>query len=549
MIHFGLFSYECLLRDKIVFSKEEVASLFPQILDCSESVLCFGLVQCARSLLPVGQGLSFHFVHLTIQEFLAALHLVTLPNEEKLKVCETHAASNRFAMVWRFVFGLGCQKEGSYSRKVVCLDSEVVNRFSNLKYDYSQVRLMHCHCSLESLSSAVCYKIAKQMNGKFKLGHSRSIAATPFDCLAVFHVLHHTSHCSDMEIVLSDCGLTDKLLKKLTDILSSASGDLQITKLFLYSNKISNIGITDLFSQASASFSSLELLDLSSNSITNIPQLFSSCNSLLDLSLSSNPLGVSGIQSLETAVQAGVLVNLKSLYLSNTLTVDCDINGALLATLSLSIASHCPQLNILDLSSNNLGVPGASALRGLFISNMSALGLNENTPSTNADTAIFSVSAVPHNPYSYNQLVAVLHIVLNLSNTNINAEAVASLNISSKLSCNCTLDLSNNPLGYDGLLAIFRMLRSETCPITELDLGNTDLTTPVNTESQYHNTQLPKTSSVLNLGPVVENSILTVLFLYNDNFSGDRFIVLAECVRVCQSLESLYCLSCSLTSK
>ena len=109
-------------------------------------------------------------------------------------------------------------------------------------------------------------------------------------------------------------------------------------------------------------------------------------------------------------------------------------------------------------------------------------------------------------------------------------------------------DLSNNPLGYDGLLAIFKMLRSETCPITSLHLDNTDLTTPVNTESQYHNIQLPNTSNVVNLGPVFDSSRLTFLNLSNNNFSGDRVLILAECVRVCKSLEWLYCRGCSLTS-
>ena len=505
------FSYECLLRDQIVFSEEEIASLFPQILDCSKRVLCFGLLQCARSLLPVGQGLSFHFVHLTIQEFLAALHLVTLPNEEKLKVCEAYARSDRFALVWRFLFGLGCQKEGSYSTRVICLDDRVVDRFTNLKYDYSHVKLMHCHCSLESLSDIVCYKIAKQINGKFKLGHSLSMAATPFDCLAVFHVLHHTSYCFDVEIMLSDCGLTDKLIKKLTDILFSASGGLQVTKLSLDSNKLSDISISDLFSQASASFLSLKWLDLSNNSITNISQVFLSCNSLLDLFLSNNPLGVSGIQSLETAVQAGVLGNLGILLLSNTLTDDADINGALLATLSQSIASHCPHLRVLNLSRNNLGVPGASALSGLFTSDW-------------------------------------LILFLDLSSANINAEALVAFKIFGKPSFDCTLDLSNNPLGYDGLLAIFRMLRSETCPITELDLNNTGLNIPVNTESQCHNTLLPHTSSILNLGPVLENSRLTRLHLSRNDLSGAKVYILAECVRVCQSLQYFFCWKCSLTS-
>ena len=558
------FAYECLSQDKIVFSEKEIAHLFPQILDSSDKLLCFGLLQCARSLLPVGQGLSFHFVHLTIQEFLAALHFVTLPSEEKLKACEAYSESSRFTMVWRFVFGLGCKKEGSYSRKVVCLDDEVVDRFLTTNCDeiFSHVPLMFCHCSLESMNNTVGLKIVKKINGK--LGSFR-LASTPHDCVAVFHVLRHTSHCFDMSINLSRCELTDKQLKELTDILSSAGSELQVGELNLIGNRITDNSIADLFKRASASFSNLKslnlqgnkitdksiadlfkivsaslvFLDLTSNGITNMPQLFS-LNNLIYLSLSNNRLGVSGIQSLETAVQADVLVKLWWLYLSNTLTDDADINGALLTTLLPSIASHCPHLEKLGLSSNNLGVPGASAVGGMFISNRNPLGLN--TSNTNADTAIFSASC---NPCSYNLLPR--RISLNLSNVNINSEAVASLNIFRPFP-NCKLDLSDNPLGYDGLLAIFRILRSETCPITKLNISNTDLTTLVNTESQYHNTQLPKTNSVLNIGPVIESDKFTYLSLSSNNFSGDRFLILAECVRVCHSLDRLYCWKCSLTS-
>ena len=60
------------------------------------------------------------------------------------------------------------------------------------------------------------------------IGCIDSIAQTPRDCVAVFHVLCHTSYCSDMSLDLSYCGLTDKLLMELTDILSRAGGRLQI---------------------------------------------------------------------------------------------------------------------------------------------------------------------------------------------------------------------------------------------------------------------------------------------------------------------------------
>ena len=496
------FAYNCLSQDKVVFTDNEIS--LPLILDPSDKFLCLGLLQCARSLLPVGQALSFHFAHLTIQEFLAALHLVTLPSEEKLKVCEAHADSDRFDMVWRFMFGLGCKKEDSYSSKVICLDDEVVDQFLSMKSDVMDraKRLMLCHCSMESLNHTVHSKISNEICGQFK-GFRSTTAHIPHDCVAVFHVLRHTSHCSDVNINLSDCGLNDKLLMELTDILSRAGGRLRFKKLSLRGNKLTDKGITDLFNRASASLSSLETLSLAGNKITDImPNLFPSCNKL------ALSLGVSGIQSLETAVQAGVLVNLRILNLSNTLTDDADINGTLLTTLLPSIASHCPHLFWLDLSRNNLGVPGASALGGLFTSNWSEL-------------------------------------TLTLNDTNINAVAVASVNITTGPSC--ILSLCNNPLGYDGLLAIFRMLISETCPITSLYLDNINLTAPVNTESQYLKIQLPNTSNVVNLGPVVD-SRLTILTLSNNKFSGDKALILAECVRVCKSLNRLYCYGCSLTS-
>ena len=519
------FAYNCLSEDQLVFTESKVASTLPQVLDSSDKFLCLGLLQCARSLLPVGQGLSFHFVHLTIQEFLAALHLVTLPNEEKLEVCEAHAESDRFAMVWRFVFGLGCKKERSYSRKVVCLNDEVVDQFLSMLLRLRRLnitkkqRLMLCHCSMESSDNTVRSKIAKKINGKFEEIFYSSIAHTPHDCVATFHVLSQTVHCSDIILSLGYCGLNDKLFKDLADILSSAGSNLQVKELIVCGNKLTDKGIADLFCRAATSLSSLQTLSFSftqSRSATvDIIPLLSSFHCLRSLLVSDSPLGVSGIQSLEAAIQAGTFIDLERLSLSNTLTDDADINGALLATLLPSIASHCPHLGYLDLSKNNLGVSGASAVDELITNNNRS------------------------------------ELELDLSDTNINAKAVAALFPPSRHSescCSNDLNLSKNPIVYDGLLAIFRMLRSRSCLFnTTLHLCYTNLTTSVTTESQYHNILLPNTANILSLGPSFE-SRLTELNLCNNNFSGDKVLILAECMRVCLSLTDLYSACCSLTS-
>ena len=375
---------------------------------------------------------------------------------------------------------------------------------------------MFCHCSMESSDDTVCSKIVNLMNGQFEV-LSSSIARTPQDCIAVFHVLRRTLFCSGLILGLDNCGLDDKLLKSLADILFSAGSNLQVKMLSISGNKITDKGIADLLCRASASLSSLESLSFSfiqssSGTVDIIPLLSFHC--LKYLFESDSPLGVSGIQCLEAAIQARKLVDLKRLRLSNTLTDDADINGALLATLLPSIAFHCPHLEYLDLSKNNLGAPGASAV-GELIAN----SRNEQE--------------------------------LDLSDTNINAKAVVTLFPPARHSepfCLSDLNLSKNPIGYDGLISIFRMLRSRTCPfLFSLDLSDINLTTPVTTESQYYKILLPNTTNVLNLGPSFE-SRLTSLFLEYNNFSGGKVLILAECVRVCMSLVFLYCWNCSLTS-
>ena len=289
------FAYECLLLDQLVFSEAKLSSCLPNI---GDKLLCFGLLQSARSLLPVGHGLSFHFAHLTIQEFLAALHLATLPDEEKLKVVETNADSGRFDMVWRFMFGLASKHDGRPSRsdKVISLDD---GSFLDLvTIEFSAL----CHLAFEASDPGLAIKVCNNKCVQHKFDFST--LSTFFDCVAWLYVLYNAGKCDDLEIGVYDCTINNKLLKELTDILSNANGKPQVRKLSFIQAELSDKGVADLFKRASAAFTTLHYLSLSENNFTDIMSSFihTSCTSLTELNLSHNPLGVSGIQSLETAV-------------------------------------------------------------------------------------------------------------------------------------------------------------------------------------------------------------------------------------------------------
>ena len=218
------FAYECLLLDELVFSEDELATRLPNI---GEKLHCFGLLQSAQSLLPVGHGLSFHFAHLTIQEFLAALHLSTLSNEKKLKIAKNHANGNRFDMVWRFVFGLGGELAVRCSKKVNVCSEGLFNHFLEPSQKNSSCnKLFLCHLAFESMQPNFAIKVCQRYNKE--LLDSFVDLLTSFDCVVYFHALRYMMQCDNMEVRLSACGLTDKLLKEFTDILSEANGKLSI---------------------------------------------------------------------------------------------------------------------------------------------------------------------------------------------------------------------------------------------------------------------------------------------------------------------------------
>ena len=122
------FAYHAMEDDQIVFSREKLATFFPQGLALDKKILCFGLLQSAELILETGCGVSFHFLHQVFQEYLAALHIVKQPYDKQLEIIklkpdearsiysdvetllmvmkQMSSRSFRFSLVWRFFCGI-----------------------------------------------------------------------------------------------------------------------------------------------------------------------------------------------------------------------------------------------------------------------------------------------------------------------------------------------------------------------------------------------------------------------------------------------------------
>ena len=553
------FAFKALEKDQIVFTKQELVEFFPE---SDEQFLCFGLLQSVETVLDLTCVVSFNFLHLTFMEYLAALHLSRQPLDRILEIFKT----KRFAMVVRFFFGIK-----------LCYNCESIVSFAKqaVRYVARSDKLSVCHCALEAQNDFVtgeaiqCLLSMSFIYGVAEFGYP----SNPHDCAAILYAIANMQECKNLNIDFNNCGVRENQIITLTDALARKHGKLQVKKLNLRGNKLTVKTVSYLFNRASAAFQSLTVLNLSGISIggesiksisTALAKTSSSGCRLSVLSLSANPLGVSGLWELENLVCDSVLSNLDQLDLSGSLTDDADTNACWLTTFGEALSAHCPHLRRLDLSDNNLGNPGATALArvvtrlqhhstkdGKLRLHLTEVHLNQtNLGDKGLCTFVDSLDGVCQ------------FKILLLNDNDIHATGVSCL-----ANAICTgkivlikgmfaeLKLCDNLLGLEGALAVGKMLSSNHCQLRVLKLSKCKLTTTVGS--------LPH-ADALNLGNSIstevvrdvghqlcqmpQNNTIVWLVLDGNSFTGNSINILVAFMYLCPGLICLYTSNCEITS-
>ena len=558
------FAFETIVKDQIVFSQEVLADIFPHGL---ANVLNFGLLQTSKTLLDTGYGTSFHFLHLTFQEYLAALYVVKNISDQvsrsdlPIKQFEhylSNVGSGRDFVICRFICGIFFD------------DIEQRYYFSALRPFIPTDNRALCHCAFEAKSEVLFNNIIVKLPKRDPDYYSRHnfSAYSAHDCAAVLYVIVNMQEENNVKINFSNSGVRENQIRALADILARKNGMLQVTELSLSGNKLTNKSVSDLFHRASTSFQSLRKLNLKGNrigsdSITLLGKSLVTFDQLSYLVLSDCPLGVSGMQALEDAVCIGSLPGLKQLNQAGSLTSDADVNGALLATSLDAIVSYCPNLSHLDLSRNNLGVPGASALARVLCQ------CKKGSVQQELDSLLLIIDAKSVCNNSIKQihidetnlgdegLIALVecscHIGVSLKGNSIHTTGISCLAnaiCAGKIVLSHLLFLDDNPLGLEGTAAVGRMLSSSHCQLWGISLSGCHLTTPGNEMSSIkHGTS----TAVSTIGKqlchiMIQNNSIEVLNLSGNSFTGEGIHILAGFMHLCPCLQILQSSLCGISS-
>ena len=441
---------------------------------------------------------QFCFMHLTIQEFLAAKHVADTMNGEELReFVHCKITQGAWHVVLQFVAGLLGKREESLSRIFVDALPLSTERFNEWKlnaesgdYDYddevfySNVRStlifwpLRRHRNLVVALSMCLYEIdvddpilqAKLRQIGFNVADFSQCLIGPVECLGLVNLLNSHSVIS-LELINNDLGpLGCKQIQPLLAISDKKCNDAKLRRLNLHRNTIEDEGVRHLTEALIHSNCKLNSLNLSGNvsmsdeGVKHLAEALTHSNCKLNsLNLSNNEsISDEGVKHLAEALTHSNC-KLKSLNLSGNDSISNEGVKHVAEALTHS------KLNSLNLSSYPLGISdeGVKHLaEALTHSNCKLNSLNLFNDIISDEGVKHLAEALTHSNCKLNSLKLSFNNSISDEGVKHLAEALTHSNC--KLN---SLNLSFIIISNEGAKHLAEALTHSNCKLNSLDLS------------------------------------------------------------------------------
>uniref|UniRef100_A0A3Q3GMY8 NACHT domain-containing protein n=1 Tax=Labrus bergylta TaxID=56723 RepID=A0A3Q3GMY8_9LABR len=400
ILSLGKLAFKQLQKGNLIFYESDLEE---SGIDIKAASVCSGVfTQIFKEERGLYQEKVFCFIHLSIQEFLAALHVhltfttsgVNLLSEEQtpswlsqLLVDRTSfyqsavdkalkSSNGHLDLFLRFLLGLSVETNqkhlkflltktghGSQIQKktVQYIKTKIGNKLSLEK----SINLFHCLNELND--SSLVEEIQEYLRlGRLEideLSHAQCsalvfILLSPERDLDVFDLKKYCVSEQTLLRLLSSCDLTERSCESLSSVISSQSSNLR--ELDLSNNNLQDLGVKLLSAGLNTPNCKLAVLSgcsLSHESCEDLSTVFSSQPSnLRELELSNNNLQDSGMKTLSAGLRSPNCT-LETLRLRS-----CQLSARSCEALSSVLSSQSSNLRELDLGDNNLRDSGVKLL-------------------------------------------------------------------------------------------------------------------------------------------------------------------------------------------
>ena len=225
-------SLEALNNNKLIFTLDEITAACP---DCDIAAIPgaingFGLLQAVQHFGLFAKTMTLHFIHFTIQEFLAAHYISHLPPNEELKVIEANFWNNIHFNMFSIYIALTKGQRSSFKRFLSDGNKAIAIADKFLKDRLKCLRLYRCfneagdHTLCNTIEQAAVFS-----DRRIRLGYT-TLTGSDMECISLF--LTSSFNKEWVGLYLHSCHIQDKGLNTLYRGLRHTS-DIIINRLDL----------------------------------------------------------------------------------------------------------------------------------------------------------------------------------------------------------------------------------------------------------------------------------------------------------------------------
>ena len=564
-------------NDQLVFSWDEISESCPQIKNNIPGAFNgFGLLQAVQHFPKAGQPgttVSFNFLHFTMQEFLAALHVSdtsVIPYEQQLSLMEDKFWNSMFNFMWMMYVGINGVNSKAFMEFLYKVQPGTDIKQLELSNDIKSDKRKCLHlfqCFMETKSKEIPKEISSIFCNNEMNFHGLQLLPHHISSLTLYLSKYSMQletlnlrdcHIGDVGMSILEHYFTTNPNKALTikhiDLFGNDSLLLQNVYCAIFSRQnliklnwssLGKVNIEEIIAVMNYNNVAVQSLNLSDNDFNDddaerIAGVLVNNNTLKELNFSRNKITTKGAVAISDCVQKNV--KLQHLIISwnnhsiNTdhQTIDFSRRSANDTDVQIVTNILCKNETVtkLDLSHNRISDKGAKSICMCIESNkslkeidisgnkFSTAGLEKILDAVQINLTIqkFSIS---HYKISDDRVLAISEYLKNnstLQELNISHIKISSGMISKTLQMNTALqifDISHYNITAEGAIAISECLKN----------NNT-------LQKLYISYNQVSDNSIIIISKALQtNTMLQVLVISHNKITDEGAVAISECLK------------------